>query len=177
MYPDHSIRQARHRHGFSRRAYLRMGLMSGAVLVGLTASGCAWGEGHRRHWGGWRHGAWRDDPDAAKEHAQEMARWLLKSIDATEEQHTRINGIVGKLVDDVQPLISQHQSNRDAMFAAFTGESVDRDALNQLRQADLELADKAYGRFTDALADIAEVLTREQRLELAEAAHRFRRWH
>src|SRR5262245_6796668 len=127
MHNAHRTPRDRFRHRFSRRAYLRMGLMSGAVLVGLSAAGCAWGDGHRRRWGAWHHEGWEDDPAAAKEHAQEMARWLLKSIDATDEQRTRINGIVGQLVDDVQPLVRQHRANRDAMFAAFTGESVDRE--------------------------------------------------
>jgi len=176
MHNNHSTRHALRRHGLSRRAYLRMGVLSGAFL-GLSVAGCAWGEGRRHHWGGWHQGAWSDDPAAAKEHAQETARWLLRSVDATDEQHTRIDDIVGKLVDDVQPLAGRHHANRDALIAALSAESIDREALNRLRQNDLELADQAYTRFTDAFADIAEVLTREQRLELVEAAHRFRRWH
>jgi Spy/CpxP family protein refolding chaperone len=175
MHIDHATLRSRYRRAFSRRAYLRMGLMSGAVLVGLSAAGCGWGEGRRPHWGRYRH-AWRDDPAAAKEHAQEMARWLLRSIDATEDQRARVNDIIAKLVDDVQPLASRHRANREALVTAFTSETVDRAELDRLRRDDLDLADKAYSRFAEAFADAAAVLTREQRVALAEAARHFRRW-
>jgi Spy/CpxP family protein refolding chaperone len=149
-----------------------MGLMSGAVFAAIAATGCGWRQSDHR-WGGWRHG-WREDPAAAKEHARHMARWALRSVNATDDQRRRVDDIVSRLVDDIQPLAETHRANRDAMIAAFTGESVDRQALEQARQSDLELAAKAYGRFTDAFAEVGAVLTREQRLELAEAAHHFR---
>ncbi len=160
-----------------RRGYLRMGLMSGAILAGLAATGCGWHESSRYHWGGWRHDGWADDPAAAKEQTRHMVRWVLRSVDATDDQRSRIDAIVGRLVDDMQPIARAHSDNREAMVAALTAEAVDRQAIERARQSDLDLAAKGYARFTDAFAEIAEILTREQRIELAEAAQRFRRWH
>jgi len=164
------------RRALSRRAYLRMGLMSGAAMATIAATGCGWRGAGRPHWGGWRHSGWADDPDAAKEHVQDMAHWALKSVDVTADQRARVDGILGRLVDDMQPLAKAHRANRDAMVAAFTAESIDHEAIERVRQSDLDLAAKAYTRFTDAFTEIGEVLTRQQRLELAAAAHHFRRW-
>jgi len=173
---SHSSRSSSFRRAFTRRAYLRMGLMSGAAMASIAATGCGWREARRPHWGGWHHGSWADDPAAAREHAQDVAHWALKSVDATADQRARVDGIVGRLVDDLQPLAKAHRANRDAMVAAFTAESIDHEEIERVRQSDLELAAKAYTRFTGAFTEIGEVLTREQRLELAAAAHNFRRW-
>lgn len=174
----HSERSAwRDRRMFGRRAYLRMSLMSGAVFAGIAAAGCGWRESGRHHWGGWRHGGWSDDPAEAKEHARHMARWALRSVDATEEQRRRVDAIVDRLVDDIQPLAISHRANHDAMVAAFTGDTIDRPAIERARASDLDLAAKLYTRVTDAFAEVGEVLTREQRVELAGAARHFRRWH
>ncbi len=52
--------------------------------------------------------------------------------------------------------------------------SVDRAALEALRADQLQMAEQASRRFTQALADAADVLTPEQRKQLAERAGR---WH
>jgi len=51
---------------------------------------------------------------------------------------------------------------------------VDRAALETLRAEQLQLAEQASRRLTQALADVADVLTVAQRKQLAE---RIGRWH
>ena len=66
-----------------------------------------------------------------------------------------------------------HDARRQAV-ELLSRESVDRAALETLRADQLRLADQASMRFTQALADVADVLTPEQRKQLAE---RIGRWH
>jgi Spy/CpxP family protein refolding chaperone len=52
--------------------------------------------------------------------------------------------------------------------------AIDRAALEALRADQLQLAEQASRRLTQALADVADVLTPAQRKQLAERAGR---WH
>ena len=54
------------------------------------------------------------------------------------------------------------------MVELLARDPVDRGALEALRASTLRLAEQASRRFTQALADVADVLTAEQRKELAE---------
>jgi Spy/CpxP family protein refolding chaperone len=66
---------------------------------------------------------------------------------------------------------------RDARLQAATllaQPTIDRAALEALRANQLQLAEQASRRLTQALADVADVLTPEQRKQLAERAGR---WH
>ena len=65
-------------------------------------------------------------------------------------------------------------SVREAFLAALTQPSVDRGSLEDLRRAELQLAEGASQRIVTALADIADVLTPEQRAELVKMAQRWR---
>ena len=69
--------------------------------------------------------------------------------------------------------VDQHQINREAFVAELSKPTLDRDALEQLRQNGLEMADQASTRLVSAVADAAEVLTPEQRNELIELAQKF----
>jgi Spy/CpxP family protein refolding chaperone len=128
--------------------------------------------------GGWHgHGRWghhRMNPEAAKEHVQLAAKWALRAVDATEEQQEKVGRIVTATVDDLSGMHARHRSNRDAFVSGLTGTSVDRAGLEEIRKAEIALADEASKRLVQALADVSEVLTPEQRQALMEHAHRFR---
>ena len=66
-----------------------------------------------------------------------------------------------------------HDARRQAV-ELLSHDTVDRAALEALRADQLKLAEQASRRFTQALADVADVLTPEQRKALAE---RIGRWH
>jgi Spy/CpxP family protein refolding chaperone len=51
---------------------------------------------------------------------------------------------------------------------------VDRAGLEEIRKAEIALADEASKKLVQALADVSEVLTPEQRQALLEHAQRFR---
>jgi Spy/CpxP family protein refolding chaperone len=69
---------------------------------------------------------------------------------------------------------TQFQDARRQAIDLLARERVDRAALEALRADQLRLAEQASLRFTQALADMADVLTPAQRKQLTE---RIGRWH
>lgn len=156
------------------------GFLLGSFLVGSislyshsqNAPGLApyTGQGH---FGAWRHLS--NDPTVALERADFVTEWLLKKVNATSEQSQKIKSIVQGTVKDLLPLKEQHLQNRQAIHNALLQPTVNRDALKISRQAELQLADAASNKLVDALANIADTLTLEQRTQLAEMVSRFHR--
>ena len=157
------------------RRILYATLAAGALVTLVAARPIAaaiqqGGDFHRRwaaHWGGHEM-----SPDAAKEHLQVAAKWALRDIDATSEQQDKVNAIVAAAVDDFFRLREQHHANQAALHAQLTGATIDRAALEETRKSEMALADAASKRLVQALADISEVLTPEQRQAVAERIHR-----
>jgi Spy/CpxP family protein refolding chaperone len=99
--------------------------------------------------------------------------WVLRGVNATEEQKQRARRITDRLVDELGPSIEKHRSFREAMARELAKPDIDREALERLRQDEIALADAASKRAVAAIADLGEVLTPEQRAELVAFAHRF----
>jgi periplasmic protein CpxP/Spy len=138
----------------------RRPLLIGALAAGLGgalfASGC--GRHAQAHgWGG-HHGHHSMDPQAATERAEFAADWVLNKVNANDTQRQQIKGIVKSAVNDLLPLRDQHRTARKAMMEALAQPTIDRQKL----------------RLLQAVADAAEVLTPEQRAELAKLAARHR---
>jgi Spy/CpxP family protein refolding chaperone len=152
-------------------------LGSGALVVSLVAVAArpiaaaiqgAGGLGGFHHgWAG-HHGFQAMSPEAAKEHIQVAAKWALRDVDASEQQQERVSAIAADAVDDLFRLRQRHLENREAFHAQLGGASVDRAALEEIRKSEMALADEASKRFVRALADMADVLTPEQRQALME---------
>jgi Spy/CpxP family protein refolding chaperone len=114
-------------------------------------------------------------PEAAKEHAQVAAKWALREIDANDMQRERVNKVLDGTIDELFRLKEQHQANREAFAAQLGGATIDRAALEEIRKSEMALADDASRRLVQAMADVAEVLTPEQRQALLEHVHRHHR--
>ena len=143
--------------------------IAAAGLVAAMMAGCGSRHGRHGHWGH-HHG---HDPEVAKEHAEDAAEWMLDKVDATDEQQERAKAIITASVDDFVGLAEKHRAQRDAFIDAFSQPAIDREELEKIRQTEMQLADAASARLVTALADVAEVLTPEQRQELLEYARRF----
>lgn len=146
----------------------------GAVLLGgllvstsFASAGGMFGRGHSR----WHHGS--ADPEEAQERAEYAAQWVLRYVDASEEQHAEVNAIIERSVAELTGLRDTHAENRTALVAAFRQVEIDRAELETIRQAELAVADSASRELVAAFADLAEVLTPEQRAELLELSDRF----
>ncbi len=168
-------RNSRRRRSF----WLVMGAFVAVVGVlvgsGIAASRAEAGWGRR----GWGHHGDRDfDPEQAKEHVSHAVGFALSRIDASDEQEAQILAIVNDSIDEMVEGSAEHRARRDALKELFSQPDIDRDALEGLRKAELQLADGLSQRIASVIADIAEVLTPEQRVELLEMSHhRSRHWH
>ena len=160
----------------SRRRFLA-GLLIGGLVGSLLVGGIgAYSYAHnslglRFHGGYHRHGT--HDAETVGKRAEFATDWILSRVDASEEQRLRVNAIVQDAINDLFPMLEQHGGNRQALRDALVQPTIDREALGEIRRAELQFAEAASDRLVKALADAAEVLTPEQRSKLAELAGRF----
>jgi len=154
-----------------RRFWKRLGIAAavGATLTGLGAGVFA----HGRPGGGWGGpGGWhaRHDmsPELRAKRVDLMIEEMLDGIDVSADQKSRISTIVTTMMQDMQPLRAQRFEARREAIEILTRPTVDREAIEAFRVEKLKLAEAASKRLTQGIADIAEVLTPEQRTALAE---------
>jgi periplasmic protein CpxP/Spy len=162
--------------GWSRVGWIAVGLVGGLLAGGASVWAVGrddFGGGMGRHRFMHRLHGGPADPSAAREHVKTGVRWALGFVDATPEQEQRVQAIAQDALADLLPLRERHRANRTAIHEALAGGTVDREALEQARRSELKLADQASARLAQAVADAADVLTPEQRSQLAEAAARF----
>ena len=157
------------------------GLALGGLLGALAATSFnVWSQAAQD--GGPGHGCWGHKRTSAMTPEERAARadfatqWVLSRVDATPDQKTRIQAIVQDAIKDLSQVREQHMKNRQAFMDALSQPTVDREALKQIRQSEMQLAESASDRFVTAIADAADVLTPEQRGKLVEMANQFRRW-
>jgi Spy/CpxP family protein refolding chaperone len=161
------------RRGFGYAALI------GAALVGLVGGGLATsamghggfgprhgGWGH--HGGGWGHMDGPVSPERAKEHAARMVERFAWRIDATAEQKQKLTAIAQALATDVQPMRQKMQEARKRAIDLLRQPSIDRAAVEAFRAEQMASADAASRRLAQALTDVAEILTPEQRAKLAQ---------
>ncbi len=161
-----------------RRRQFFTGMLAGGLFSLLVAGGLGvyayatpgmpWG-----HRGG--HGSCQQsiDVNRAGERAAFVSDWVLSRVDATAAQRQEVKTIIEDAVADLAPLREQHCGNRQALIDALGSETIDREALGQLRHETMQLMGTASSRLVDAVADAAETLTPEQRTALIELAQRF----
>jgi protein CpxP len=98
------------------------------------------------------------------------------ATDASTEQKTKINAIAQKAADDIFALRAKHLEARKQVIDTLAAPTVDRAKLEALRADQMKLAETATKRATDAVADIADVLTPAQRADLGQRVERWQRW-
>jgi hypothetical protein len=175
--------------GHPRRSHRRGAWLTLAAvgLVGVLGV-AAWGVkevkaamplaalGMRQGMGG-GHGRLLENPALAKERAGFAIEWVLRSVNATAEQREDAKAITKATIDKMLPLAERHKANARAIAEALAGPSIDREAIERLRREELSLADAASKTVLDALADVAETLTPDQRAELAALARQAHELH
>jgi protein CpxP len=139
----------------------------GAGVVAVPAALASRGFGDHGH-----HGL-LNDPERAREHAAFAVEWAFRAVDATEAQRAEGKMVVERLVDQLIPLAERHRAHREAVARELVKPQIDRAALEKLREQGMGLADEASQIVVDGVADLAEVLSPEQRAELLELLHRF----
>jgi Spy/CpxP family protein refolding chaperone len=160
--------------GNPRRPWRRIAI---AALIGSMAAGVgvmAFAHGGGPFGGGFGRGGWhmgpggQTDPEAMKRRIDASVRWMLADINATEAQQQRIADIVGATMKEMAPLREKHREARRTVMELLTQPNVDRAAIEAIRAQEIQSADAMSKRFVQSLADVADVLTPEQRAQLAE---------
>jgi protein CpxP len=120
------------------------------------------GEGH---FGMGRHHHGRNmDPATMSKHIDGMVNHIL--ADGTPEQKTKVSGILKAALTDLTPLRTQHQAAHQEVLKLLSQPTIDRVALEKVRASEIQLADQASRRITQAVEDAADVLTPQQRTKL-----------
>lgn len=158
---------------------------SSLVIVALVAALFGAAAGHfvpvaMGHGGGWHHGGrWGGHGEMNAEdmqaHLDFMVDRFARHADATPEQKTKIAAIAKAAATDLRPLRQQLQEAHEKALALFRQPTIDRGAAEALRAEQIARADAASKRLIQAVADVADVLTPEQRAKMADHFSRFRR--
>ncbi len=136
-----------------RRRFFRLAALS-VALTGF--GGAAFAQG-RRHGG----------EAMSEEHLDRMLKHLYVEIDATDAQKQKLDPIVKLAAGDLRPLRAKAQEARRRGAELFAADTIDRGAIEHARVEQIAAADASSRRFTQALTDVAEVLTPGQRKTLA----------
>ena len=110
-----------------------------------------------------RHG----DP---KVHVEEM----LDEVDASDAQRAAIEPLVDRATARMHDIHGQAADLHEELHGLLTAETIDRAALESVRAEAVALVDRASREMVDAMTGMAEVLTPEQRKEIARKAES---WH
>lgn len=116
-------------------------------------------------------------PARATRHVDRMINRLVP--DATPEQKTKLNAIAKSAFEDLRPLREKSRAAHIESMKLLGQPTIDRNALERVRQTEQQLSDQRSRRITQAFADAAEVLTPAQRAVAAEkmAKHHGRHGH
>ncbi len=163
MYEQQTNQSVKRPNSKRRWAIAGIGTVLAAGLISMQAFGNA--EGHHGHH---RHGKWAQmSPEQADKRIDKMVNRMLDDVGATADQKQRVAQIAKDAAKELMPLRAKHHAARGRAADILAQPSIDRNAIEQLRVEELQLGETASKRFTQALADAAEVLTPEQRVRLA----------
>jgi periplasmic protein CpxP/Spy len=136
-----------------------------------------WGHMHGGHW------FMRGPLSAAEveDRVDRVVRHAAIELDATAEQQDKLRSIAKAAVKDLLPMREKARAARDRAKGLLTQPSIDRAAIEAFRAEQMALADAASKRFAQALGDVSEVLTPEQRQKVQEHLEwrrsHWRGWH
>jgi Spy/CpxP family protein refolding chaperone len=161
--------------GAHKRRRFFAGLLAGTALGGMLATGVSAFSHDGPGWGGRCMGRPVSSPEAQRERLEFATDWVLNKTNAADQQKQQVKAVVQSALQDLAPIREQHRQHREAFTTALTQPTVDRATLEQLRKSELELAEAASTRIVRALADVADVLTPEQRTQLMKLVEHLRR--
>lgn len=119
---------------------------------------------HGMHQGMDGGGMFRGSP----EHMGRMIDRMLDGLNASEAQRAQIKQIATAAATDLRAQAEAGRGLHQRALQAFTAPTVDAAAAEQVRQQMLQQHDQMSRRVTQAMLDVARVLTPEQRARLGE---------
>jgi len=154
--------------GAGRRRFFKRAAIT--TLIGSIAAGVGFKVFAQGGHGGWHRGGFMSgpmDPAQVDERLDRMLKHLYVEIDATEAQKQKLAPIVKAAAKDLLPLRGRMSEARRKGVELLAAERIDRAAIEALRAEQVQAAEAATRRMSAALLDVAEVLTPEQRKDLA----------
>jgi protein CpxP len=137
---------------------------AGALALISVPLGLAWAGGPR---GDGPHGP--PTAESVRARMQIVEDRALERVGATADQRAKVDAIL----DDAAPRIAEHRKAahdlKKQFREALMAPDVDRKQLERLRRDMLDLADQSSDDLVDMAADLAEVLSPEQRAMIGEA--------
>ena len=133
-------------------------------------------------WHGGRHGRLSDMSDGEiQAKIERVVKHVAIEIDATSEQQEKITALVTAVAKDLKPVHGQMRAAGRQIHELLLEPSIDRAALEKLRAERLAEVERISKNLVNAVADVAEVLSPEQRKVLDERIKEFRGmrrgWH
>lgn len=141
----------------SRTSGLRAFVAVVALTLGAGAGLAAWAGPHDGGYGGPMMGG-----------SPRMVDHMLSDVGATDAQRAQVKQIVQAAAADLKAQRDAARSLRDQQMALFTQPTVDANAVEQLRLQMLTQHDLMSKRMSQAMIDVARVLTPDQRVKIAE---------
>jgi protein CpxP len=152
---EHDPNEAAPKRRFSTTFLVGAGI-AGAIIVAAGAAIAQGGMGHGMGRMGMMGGF--------MEHRFER---MMDEIDATDAQQDKIWAIVDKTRSDLRPVGREFRDSRGKVAELLSAPTIDKAAVEALRVERIAAIDAASKKAVDALVEAAEVLTPEQRAELA----------
>jgi Spy/CpxP family protein refolding chaperone len=101
------------------------------------------------------------------ERMEDAAEWGLDAVDADDAQIERVNQVLRSFAPDIVQLRTEHAAIAAELRSELAKDTVDRDRIEAIRKKALALFDRASAKTSEKLVAVADVLTPEQRKELA----------
>lgn len=117
------------------------------------------------------------DPEVMGKRLEAMVAFRLADIDATPEQKSKITAILKGAANDLAPLRGKGREARQQMRQLLAAPTIDRAQIETLRIQQMQVAETVSRRMLQAMTDAAEVLTPEQRVQLAQKRQQRRGHH
>ena len=103
---------------------------------------------------------------------------MLDKVDASDEQITQVKAVLDNYQPSLQSMRGNKGNLRKEMATLLQAPTIDRVALDSLREQHLINMEKGSTIFIKMTADIADILTQEQRKTLVDTMEkRFNRWN
>jgi protein CpxP len=169
--------------GRPRRRWLAVAAV--VLAAGLTGAAATSAIGqYGPPWGGWHGPGFMRGPlthEQIEDRVDRGIRHAAIELDATPEQQDKLRAIAKGAVKDLLPMREKAHAARGRVAELLTQPKIDRAAIEAFRTEQLGLADAASKRFSQAVADAADVLTPEQRRKAHELLQwrrgMWHRWH
>lgn len=149
-----------------------------------ASDGGGWFSGfhHKAHWKRHRRGHFFDmSEEELNSKITRLVRHAAIEIDASPEQQDKIIALIKQAAKELQPLRDEMRAAGKQAHGLLLTDKVDRQALEALRADRLAESDRISKTLVNTIADIAEILSPQQRKLLDERIKEFRShkrgWH